>query len=68
MLKEIKIIEKETGAEILPEKENLVCIPINGKIEFVTIQDAQDLLKIIRGQLNIIRAQRIERKTGCLEY
>jgi len=63
MLKEIKIIDDNEN-EIMIEKENLVTIPINGKNEFVSTCVAENLIKIIRGQLNILEAEKIVRKTG----
>jgi hypothetical protein len=64
MLKEIKVIDRD-GNQIIPDKKsNLITIPVNGRIEFVDVQTAKDLISIIRGQLNILEAQRIERKTG----
>ena len=63
MLREIKIIDDNEN-EIMIEKENLITIPVNGKNEFVSINVAKNLIKIIRGQLNILEAEKIVRKTG----
>jgi hypothetical protein len=63
MVEDIKIID-DKGIIIKPDKKNLVCIPVNGRNEFVTIGDARDLIRIIQGQLNILKVQQNERKTG----
>ena len=76
MLKEIKIIDND-GIEIKPDTDNLVVVPVKGKNEFITVEDAKDLVRVIQGQINIIEAQNvckkrygkhkedIDCKTGC---
>jgi hypothetical protein len=64
LLKEIKITDK-AGIEINPDKNNKqVVVPINGKKEFVDVLQAENIIRILRTQINIIKVQRSERKTG----
>jgi len=76
MLREIKIID-DSGVEIKPEKNNLIVLPKeNNQFEFISEDQARNMLenighiltddikRIIRGQLNILEAEKIVRKTG----
>lgn len=67
MLKDIKIID-ESGIEIKPDKDRLVVIPVKGKNEFIDVEAAKDLVRIIQGQINMIEAGIIERKTGNIKH
>lgn len=64
MVKDIKIIDKN-NIEINPDLNNkLVLIPVNGKQEFITTEQARVLLNIIKGQLTILEAEKVVRRTG----
>jgi len=67
MLDEIKILDDNEN-EIMPQKKNLVTIPVNGKHEFITVPEARNIIKILIGQINIIEAQKVERKTGYRKH
>ena len=64
MLKDIKIIDEE-GIEIKPDKDNLVVLPYGNQRIYLTEGEAKNIIRILKGQLNILEAQKIERKTGC---
>lgn len=78
MVKEIKIVNKDE--EIKPVN-NLCVLPVNGKHEFVNVEQAENIIQILRGQINIIKAENVRsiggrkgedkgnitRKTGCAD-
>ena len=61
MLEEIKIID-ENNIEIKPDKDNLVVVPVNNKNEFVSVEAAKDLIRVLQGQINIIEAHNVSKK------
>lgn len=63
MLEEIKITDK--NVEIKPDENSLIVIPVGDKKEFVTAEQAEELERLIRAQLNLIKARKHgNRKTG----
>jgi len=60
MVKEIKVIDKN---EIFDNKNNLVVLPYNGNNNFITVEEAQDLVSILKGQINIIEAKNVRDKS-----
>lgn len=60
MVKEIKIVD-ENNNEIKPTN-NVCVLPVNGKHEFINIEQAENIIRILRGQINIIKAGNVDRK------
>lgn len=71
MLKEIKIID-ETGNKIEPVN-NQVVLPFGDEKKFISVETAENIIRVLRGQINIINVNKtsggehtthIDRKTG----
>ena len=63
MLREIKIID-DSGVEIKPEKNNLIVLPYGNQRIYLEKNEAKNIIRILQGQLNILEAEKIVRKTG----
>lgn len=72
MLRDIKIID-ETGNKIEPVNNQIV-LPFGDEKKFISVEMAEDIIRILRGQINIINVSKtgngkhtthIDRKTGC---
>ena len=64
MLEEIKIVDKD-NIEIKPDKDDQIVIPVGDKKEFVSVAQAEEIERLIRAQLNLIKVRKHgNRKTG----
>ena len=59
MVKEIKIIDDDNN-EIIPVK-NMVCLPFKANKEFISVEEAENIIRILRSQINILRVQNVSK-------
>ena len=64
MLEKIKIVDKD-NIEIKPDKNDQIVIPFGDKKKFVSVEQAEQIARLIRTQINLVKARKHgNRKTG----
>lgn len=60
MVKEIKVIDENNNE--IKQVGNVCVLPVNGKQEFINVEQAENIIRILRGQINIIKAGNVSRR------